>query len=200
MSDINASERWVEAGYNLFVKEGPDGLQVERLARILRLNKSGFYHYFGDMENYTARMIKYHYRAFDQFMDDVAKCNNVDPEYIHVIYKHKVMAMGQMQLARNKDNPMFLGAHKEGDERVVAQTRGIWAEYLNLNDKLELAGQFHALLRDIFYTRITWETFTIEYLRTLAEEVRDIVAKMGTENGGLMTKGGELSPARRQQI
>jgi AcrR family transcriptional regulator len=200
MSDINASERWVEAGYNLFVKEGPDGLQVERLARILGLNKSGFYHYFGDMENYTARLIRYHYREFDRFMDDVVKCRNVDPEYIQVIHNHRLMAMGQMQLARNKDNPMFLDAHKEGDDRVVSLTRGIWADYLNLNDKLELAGQFHALLRDIFYTRITWENFTIEYLRTLAEEVRDIVSKMGNENGGVLTKVKDVPTPRRHQI
>ncbi len=200
MSDINASERWVEAGYNLFVKEGPDGLQVERLARILGLNKSGFYHYFGDMENYTSRLIKYHYREFDHFMYDVERCNSVDPEYIQVIYNHRVMAMGQMQLARNKDNPMFLGAHKEGDERVVAQTRRIWAEYLNLKDKLELAGQFHGLLRDIFYTRITWEKFTVEYLRILMEEVRDVVAKMGTENGGTLTNVSDVQTQRRHQI
>jgi AcrR family transcriptional regulator len=200
MSDINASERWVEAGYNLFVKEGPDGLQVERLARILGLNKSGFYHYFGDMENYMIRLIKYHYGEFDKFMDDVVKCRNVDPEYIQVIYSHRVVAMGQMQLARNKDNPMFLDAHKQGDERVVSLTRAIWADYLNLNDKLDLAGQFHALLRDIFYTRITWDNFTTEYLRTLAEEARDIVSKMGNENGGAMTKVKDVPAQKTSEV
>ncbi len=199
MSDINASERWVEAGYNLFVKEGPDGLQVERLARILGLNKSGFYHYFGDMENYTARLIKYHYREFDLFMNDVAKCKCVHPDYHEVIYKHRVMAMGQMQLARNKDHPMFLGAHREADERVVRETREMWVEYLNLNDKLDLASDFHALLRDVFYTRITWENFTVDYLNSLAEEVRDIVTRMASENGGVLTKT-DVNTQRRHQV
>ena len=46
------SSVWTEEGYRLFAKEGLDGIQVERLARILSLNKSGFYHYFGDLEGF----------------------------------------------------------------------------------------------------------------------------------------------------
>ena len=49
---------WTEAGYKLFAEEGLEGIQVERLARILQLNKSGFYHYFGDLDGYCEELIK----------------------------------------------------------------------------------------------------------------------------------------------
>jgi len=35
-------DAWIKAGYKLLGKEGVDGVKVERLARILQLNKSGF--------------------------------------------------------------------------------------------------------------------------------------------------------------
>jgi hypothetical protein len=37
---------WLDVGYKIFAHEGPEGIQVERLARILGVNKSGFYHFF----------------------------------------------------------------------------------------------------------------------------------------------------------
>jgi AcrR family transcriptional regulator len=49
---ISKINTWIKAGYKLLGTEGMDGIKVERLARILDLNKSGFYHYFGTMEFY----------------------------------------------------------------------------------------------------------------------------------------------------
>jgi hypothetical protein len=105
-----------------------------------------------------------------------------------------------MQLVRNKEHPMFLGANKAGDDRVVNQTQQMWADYLGLKDNFELAGQFHGLLRDIFYTRITWDNFTVEYLRTLAEEFKNVVLRTAIENGGTLTKVKEIDPQRRRQV
>ena len=51
---MNNSQRWMNEGYDLFAREGPEGIQVERLARVLGLNKSGFYHHFGDRNTYLA--------------------------------------------------------------------------------------------------------------------------------------------------
>jgi AcrR family transcriptional regulator len=52
MEKAKNSSAWTEVGYALFAEEGLDGIQVERLARILKLNKSGFYHYFRDLDGY----------------------------------------------------------------------------------------------------------------------------------------------------
>jgi AcrR family transcriptional regulator len=60
MEKVKNSLLWTEEGYNIFAKEGLDAIQVERLARILHLNKSGFYHYFGDLEGYCVELIKMH--------------------------------------------------------------------------------------------------------------------------------------------
>jgi AcrR family transcriptional regulator len=52
---------WIENGYALFAQDGLDGIQVERLAKMVSLNKSGFYHYFGDRESFLEELMKHHY-------------------------------------------------------------------------------------------------------------------------------------------
>jgi AcrR family transcriptional regulator len=197
MSDINASERWLEAGYSLFAKEGPEGIQIERLARILGLNKSGFYHYFGDLENYFSRLIEHHYRLFDLFVVDVRQCKNIDPDFILALIKHREMAMAQMHLVRSKDSGAFAGAHKEIDERVSFESRILWSEYLKI-DNLDLVQQFYGQVRDMFYARITWEKYTFEYLHELAEEVKSMVSKIATGSNHLVKSSDSIELTRRQ--
>jgi AcrR family transcriptional regulator len=57
MKKTNFRDSWLSSGYELFAQEGPDGIQVERLARILNLNKSDFYHYFGEIENFLLELM-----------------------------------------------------------------------------------------------------------------------------------------------
>ena len=181
MSEPNALRKWIETGYELFAEEGPEGIQVERLARILNLNKSGFYHYFGDMESFSKELIKHHYQEFDRFLQDAAGCVNVDPAYAMVLLKHKVAVMAQMHLVRNKSNPMFYGAHKELDDKVGRVVLRIWEDHIGIHNNPELVFQYFGIIRDMFYSRITWETYTYDYLHELAEESRDIVSKINSE-------------------
>ncbi len=44
-------EKWIKAGYALLATDEIDGINIERLARALNVNKSGFYHYFGLEKN-----------------------------------------------------------------------------------------------------------------------------------------------------
>jgi len=188
MRETNASEKWIEAGYELFAKEGPEGIQVERLARIVKLNKSGFYHYFGDMERYSSRLVEHHYWLFDIFLDDVATCRNIDPDYVNVLIKHKIMVMAQIQLVRNKSNPYYHGAHKLPDLKIGHAVLPIWARHINIPNNAELAFQYHSLVRDVFYARVNLDNFNYNYLRELSNESKEIIAKILRErNTGAVT-------------
>ena len=95
---------WTEVGYNLFAEEGLDGIQVERLARILQLNKSGFYHYFGDLDGYCEELIKVHKRKTDLYLEDVATVKSIDPDFLMLLVKYKVPVMFQLQLLRTEQS------------------------------------------------------------------------------------------------
>lgn len=185
---MNSEEKWIEAGYTLFAQEGPEGLQVERLARILTLNKSGFYHYFGETESYFRQLVNYHYRMVDHFLSDVADCQNIDPEYLNVLLKYKTTVMSQIHLVRNQTNPLFYGAHKAIDNKVGPAVLKIWAEYIELSTNLDLALTYWGIVRDMFYSRVNHANFNYDFLHDLASESRDIVIKIFNERDSLVDK------------
>jgi hypothetical protein len=47
------------AGYELLSTDGMEGIKVERLARNLALNKSGFYHYFKAMDVFVKSLLRH---------------------------------------------------------------------------------------------------------------------------------------------
>src|SRR6478736_6287569 len=95
---------WTQQGYTLFAEEGLDGIQVERLARILQLNKSGFYHYFGDMEVYWTTLLDYHKQLAEIHFDNLRAMKTIEPELFHIMVDRKVSVMFQMQLLRCSNN------------------------------------------------------------------------------------------------
>lgn len=110
MSGLETKKKWIEVGYDLFANEGPEGVQVERMSRILKLNKSGFYHHFVNMEIFAADLVAHHHNMFELYLADAADCKNVDPEYIRVIIKHKYTVLAHIHLVRNKTNLFYYGA------------------------------------------------------------------------------------------
>ena len=65
--------RWIEAGYEIFAHEGPEGVQIEKLARKVGLNKSGFYHYFSDRDVFFTRLLEYHYQLNEQCFKELSE-------------------------------------------------------------------------------------------------------------------------------
>src|SRR5918995_586678 len=98
---------WAETGYDLFAHDGLEGMQVERLARIVNLNKSGFYHYFGDLDGYLEFLLAMHERKLEIYFDEVKRTKTIDPEYLHLLIKYKVPTLFHMQLLRMRDRPEF---------------------------------------------------------------------------------------------
>ena len=178
MNRSKTSEKWIKAGYELFASQGLDGVRVERVARMLGLNKSGFYHYFVDLDNFSRQLIQHHSTAFDAFLEDVGQCQNIDPEYISVLIKHKITIMGQIHLVGDRGSRLLNGTHKALDDKIDFAILDIWADHIQLPNNLSLALEYHKLVRDAFYSRVNLENFNYEYLHTLAEETKGIVAKM----------------------
>lgn len=102
-----SSLKWVETGYVLFAESGPEGIQVEKMARILKANKSGFYHYFGDKEIYFSDLAEYHDQMGKNFAKEVEKLNSFEPGYIDLLLKYKIQLFAQMQMKKHKEIVAF---------------------------------------------------------------------------------------------
>lgn len=173
---------WTEQGYSLFAGEGLDGIQVERLARILQLNKSGFYHYFGDLEGYCEEIVKLHHDKVDHFLEDVGKVNKVDPDYLLVLVKHATTVMVQVQCTRHKHCQSLYQASEVVDRKLNSAVQELWSDYLDVTNNPDLVIRYFSLVRDMFYTRISFENLNYPFLHNMAAESRQLVAQLISNN------------------
>jgi len=169
---------WTDVGYTLFAQEGLEGIQVERLARILQLNKSGFYHYFGDLDGYCEELIRLHKRKADLFLADVAKVKSIDPDYLMALVQHRVPCMFHLQLIRSKDNLLFYKTAEQIDQQEDVLISELWSDYLGIHDHPALAIRYFNIVRDMLYARISFKNFDYHTLHTLMTEAKAVMQQM----------------------
>ena len=187
MEKAKNSSVWTEAGYTLFAEEGIEGIQVERIARILQLNKSAFYHYFGDIAGYCEQLIKLHKTKADLYLADIAKIKSIDPDYFMTLVKHKVPCMFHLQLIRSKDNPLFYKTAENIDHQEDILIGELWSDYLGFHDP-GLAIRYFIIVRDMLYARVNFKNFDYHFLRNLITEARAAMQQV-TENSDALENG-----------
>jgi len=176
------SSSWLEEGYQLFAHEGMEGIQVERLARILCLNKSGFYHYFGDIEGYCSELIGLHEKKAHDYLRELRTINSIDPDYFGLLIRYKVPAMFQVQVLRDKRNTQFYNVAEYIDNLEDGLVQTLWSKYLGLEERPNLALRYFKIVRDVFYARISFDNFDKEYLRNLFTETKEVMQQLSESN------------------
>jgi AcrR family transcriptional regulator len=178
MEKVKNSLAWTELGYDLFANEGIDGLQVERLARILQLNKSGFYHYFGDLEGFCAELISLHKKKVSYFLQEVNLTQKIDPDYLLLLIKHAATVMFQVQLTRNKNGHSFYQESEKVDRRVDVALRDLWTDFLGIQNNPDLAMRYYDIVRDMFYTRISFQNLNYPFLHNLVTDAKLLIQEI----------------------
>lgn len=168
---------WTEEGYSLFASEGMDGIQVERLSRILQLNKSGFYHYFGDMEGFYAELVKLHHKKIGEFLRRVGEIKKPAPEYLQLIIENTPSVMFQVQLKRNKCHYAFYEAGEQVDRELDLAMHQLWCDFLGISRGGDLASRYFFIVRDMFYARMSFQNLNYPFLLDLALEAKQLVAQ-----------------------
>jgi AcrR family transcriptional regulator len=181
MPKSNVNQSWIESGYLLFAQDGLYGLQVERLARIMNLNKSGFYHYFGNHDAFLEELMKHHVWVAGSMADDMSKIKQFDPEFIHVLLKYTTTVMVHMQLVCNRQHDLCKVYYTKVNDLVDAASLPSWAEFIGIPHNQELARRYFDQARDMFYTRITPDRMNEEYLKDLIYDVRELVQELTQE-------------------
>lgn len=178
MLKTKTSQAWIEGGYALFAQDGLDGIQVERLAKFVKLNKSGFYHYFGDRESFLEELMKHHMQMGRSLVQEFNRMEQIDPDFFHILIKYTESIMADMQLVRYRQHPLLIKCFTEVNELTVTAILPKWAEFINMSDHPELARKIFEQARDMFYSRITPEKMNMEFLKSLVYEVRALVQQL----------------------
>lgn len=165
---------WIDTGYRLFAEEGHEGILIERLARITGLNKSGFYHYFGDTHEYLKHLIQEHERIIDSLLDPMSKVQNYDPEYLEILVQNKDVAFFQIQLVRNRHMKLFVECHDRNNIKTAPIVTPLFCKELGL--PLEAAYPYYEMMRDLYYMRADYKSYNYEFLHSIVEHCKNLVS------------------------
>jgi AcrR family transcriptional regulator len=174
MKKMKSYHLWITAGYEVFSKEGPAGIMIERLAHILNLNKSGFYYYFGSLETYFEHLMLYHGQQSEEFVAQAKSMKNFLPDYIQFMSDYQLPVMVQRQLSRSRHIPVFGKMYEEVHRKVDPVILPLWADFIETNDDPALALQYLDLYRESFYARVTPDMLSFEFMCDLSLEAKDI--------------------------
>lgn len=182
MKKMNTYTYWLKIGYDLFGLEGDEGIQVERLARILQLNKSGFYHYFGTKEIYLEQLMNYHLQIADNIKLEIQAANSFDPDFLQIMVKNKEYLQVQMQLFLNKRSVLFRETFITAAAKCYGDILPLWADYLGLQNNPEFVEKYFKMTRSVFFTQITPKNLNLSHLQNLAQESKSLAEMMIREN------------------
>jgi AcrR family transcriptional regulator len=178
MNISNSYKIWIEAGYTQFAQEGLEGIQVERLARITKLNKSGFYHYFGDRETFLEQLMKHHYSIAIELSNEFRLMKQLDPEMINLLIAYKTPVIANMQLVRNRHHPLLEQYYHKVNKMIDLIVAPYWAHFIGTPGNVDLAHRYFEQARDAFYSRISFENMNEAYLREFFHQAKKLVTEI----------------------
>jgi len=174
----DSKQKWIVKGYEMLAKEGPDNIQAERLARILKRNKSGFYHFFKNPENFIHELLNHHRVVAKEMRMAIGKCETLDPDYFMVLVKHKHFILVQGQLDRKAGNPLFYSVIKEIRGITDQPLLPLWRKTFHLPDNTALVLRHFNLFRSAFLAQVNAENLTFKFLHTMYTETNDMMREI----------------------
>lgn len=178
MSRKNSVNIWIQTGYELFAAEGLEGIQIERLAKITGLNKSGYYHYFGDRNSFLEHLMRHHVSLAERLTIDMRLMKQFDPDFIHVLLKYPITILAHMQLVRNRHDNFLFGIYSKINGFTDPAVVPAWAEFIGTPNNHEFALRYFEQARDMFYSRITYATMNHDFLHNLIYEVKGLLQEV----------------------
>ncbi len=178
MSTSPSLQLWIITGYTCFANTGLEGIQVERIARTMSLNKSGFYHYFGDREFFLKQLLEHHLTIAKSMARDIAKIKKFDPEFIHLLLRNSETVLFHMQLVRHRQVDLLSECYANVNDIVEKALVPSWAEFIGTPNNHDFARKYFEQVRDMFYSRITSEKMNEAFLSNLIDEVRKLIQEV----------------------
>ncbi len=172
MKEIQRS--WIEKGYLIFSEEGPKGLKIERISKVVGKNKSSFYHHFADLSVFTQVLLEYHLDQSVIVSEKESKCNDLG-ELIDVLIEHKIDLLFNRQLRVNRENEDFETCFEKVNEISIPGIVPIWSKIIELEERSHLAELFLQLSLENFYLQITEKTLNREWLQAYFERIKTLV-------------------------
>ncbi len=177
---------WLRVGYELFAQDGPEGIQIERLARILDLNKSGFYHYFGNHDTYFQHLMSYHKHQAELLVAQIQTTETFMTGSIQYLSDFSTSVLVQKQLQRARHLALFAKTYAEVNNMIDTVTLPLWTDFIEMPDNPPLALLYLEFVRDAFYSRVTPDTLSSEFIFELCMQAKEISQGLKNSYSGMV--------------
>lgn len=172
----NSRNIWLQAGYQFFSEEGPDGNRVSRLAKVLGRNKSSFYHYFATSEVFTEELLTLHLNN-TQIMAQKMKEAHTLHSLISIIIDHGTDLLFNRQLRVHRQIAVFEACFAKTNEFVGNAFLPLWSKIIGLENNSDLSRLVLQLSVENFMLKITAETLNHSWLEGYFANLQSIVQK-----------------------
>ncbi len=178
----NIEQPWIEAGYELFSKEGPAALKIEQISRMVGKSKSSFYHLFADTGIFQEKLLQYHHKRAQEIAHRARTCKNLVPDMLNLLLEVKPDLLFNRQLRVHRANPEFQQCFEKANGLVEEAFMGIWSEAFGLEEKPQVARNIMKMTMDNFYLRITEENLNPEWLLAFLTDLQGMIKEIINSN------------------
>lgn len=144
-------QKWIEVGYKLFAEIGSEALNAEKLSTIVGLNRSSFYHYFGDMEVFEMAILNYHVQRYRIFGEIIKGYENFEQLFTDEVYQHQDALAFQRQLMINQGIARYKHCHDEARKYTEQKTFELWSAYSEIKEETDSEWILFRALRDYYF-------------------------------------------------
>jgi AcrR family transcriptional regulator len=166
---------WVHAGYEEFALYGLEGIKVERLAKKLNRNKSGYYHYFVEHRFFLEALMDHHMAMAKKIQSKMKEIKNFENDFIQILLEFRINILAHSQLVANRNDDFFVEYYNRINEIVELEVIPKWSVYLGLGHNKKLASQLFEIFREMFYAQITPEHMNWKFLSEFIFHAKQIV-------------------------
>ncbi|MFY0627741.1 MAG: TetR/AcrR family transcriptional regulator [Reichenbachiella sp.] len=142
--------KWIQTGYDLFGKMGPESLNVEKLSLLMGVNRSSFYHYFGDVNIYESQLLKYHISRFQQIWNSIKDFEQFDKQFVESIIQYTDELAFHRQLLINESTTRYKECFDEAKKLTEQLSFKLWSRYSALNENSKKDLSLYQAIRDYY--------------------------------------------------
>lgn len=174
---IENKDTWIQVGYKLFALEGHSAIKVERIAKKVGISKSSFYHYFADLDTFTAILLEHHLRQSHVLAEKERNAPHIFPELVDILVEHKMDLLFSRELRVHRTNKLFAATLQQSNAIIGDSFVLVWLRELNMQlSKTQLNGIFELALEN-FFLQINKDNLNHRWLTDYFQNLKHIAGR-----------------------